>query len=157
MEEPKKHDENHEQKSQEHGVTKQEIEQGKGMAILAYIGILALIPYFAGDKKNKFIHFHAVQGMNILIYAVGWSIVAGIIGGIVWGIFTGGCFNWAYYVTGGGSGGMCQPTIAGIISFIIWLPSMAIGVLEIIGIVNAVQGKTKKIPLISKLPTIIKK
>ncbi len=135
-------------------ITKQEVEQGKGMAILAYI--IALIPYFA-EKKNKFVRFHAIQGMNILIWAVIYSVVAGIINSIVWGIFTGGCWNWAYWMTGTGGGGMCQPTIASIISFIIWIPSVVLGVIDIIGLVGAASGKIKKVPLIDKLPKIIKK
>ena len=43
---------------------KKEIENGKVMAILAYLGILCLIPYFA-EKDNKYVRFHAIQGLNL--------------------------------------------------------------------------------------------
>jgi len=46
--------------------SKEEIENGKLMALLSYIGILALIPYFA-EKENKYVRFHAIQGLNLLI------------------------------------------------------------------------------------------
>ena len=46
--------------------SKEEIDNGKLMALLSYIGILALIPYFA-EKENKYVRFHAIQGLNLLI------------------------------------------------------------------------------------------
>ena len=49
--------------------TKKEKEDGKVMAILAYIGILCLIPYFA-EKNNKYVHYHAVQGINLFILEI---------------------------------------------------------------------------------------
>ena len=45
-------------KDQTSEFTKEEIDNGKGMAILSYIGILVLIPYFA-EKNNKFVVFHS--------------------------------------------------------------------------------------------------
>ena len=135
---------------------KQEIEQGKGMAILSYFGVLALIPYFA-EKKNKFVRFHAIEGMNLLILVAGWSIVVGILNSIIYGALTRGCFNWAsYWLTGQGVGGICKPGLAGFISFVLWLPAMLAGVLAIIGIVNAANGKKKELPIIGKFK-IIKK
>ena len=127
-----------------------EIEQGKGMAILAYI--IALIPFFAGDKKNKFIRFHAVQGMNILIIAVICSIAASIIMSILAGVMLGGCWNWLAV----GRAGMCSPGLYSTISFIIWAPSMIVGVIDIIGLVHAAQGQEKEVPLLGKFK-IIKK
>ena len=45
---------------------KEDIEKGKLMAVLSYIGILVVIPYFA-EKENKFVRFHAIQGLNLLL------------------------------------------------------------------------------------------
>jgi uncharacterized membrane protein len=126
-----------------------EVESGKGMAILAYI--IALIPFFA-EKNNKFVRFHAVQGMNILIIAVGWSILAGIVGGIVTSALTSGCFSYWYT----GHTGMCELGLAGIISFILWVPSIIIGILDLMGLIYAASGKAKEVPLLGKVK-IIKK
>ncbi|MDR3297849.1 MAG: hypothetical protein LBT19_00505 [Candidatus Nomurabacteria bacterium] len=125
------------------------IEAGKGMAIFAYI--IALIPYFA-EKNNKYVRYHAVQGMNILLICIGWSIVAGILSSILAGVFIGGCYSWL--VTG--SAGMCNPSLYGIISFVLWVPSIVIGVCDIIGLVNAASGKMKAVPIFGKIK-IIKK
>jgi len=130
---------------------KSEIESGKGMAVLSYIGILALIPYFA-EKKNKYVRFHAVQGINIMLILVGWTIIASIISGVITSALTAGCVSWWFT----GSTGTCNPGLASLISFILWLPSMVIGILCIIGIVNAASGKAKELPILGKIK-IIKK
>jgi len=139
-----------------HKTKASEIEAGKGMAVLAYLGILALIPYFA-EKKNQFVRYHAVQGINIMLIAVGYSIVIGIVLSILGSVIIGGCYTsvYDYYLTGGSD---CAGKMAmlGIISFILWIPTMIIGVLCIIGIVNAVQGKEKELPILGKIK-IIKK
>ena len=46
---------------------KKDNESKKSMAILSYI--IPLIPYFV-EKKDKFVRFHAVQGMNCIKSAV---------------------------------------------------------------------------------------
>ena len=47
----------------------EDIQNNKTMAILAYIGILVLIPIFAA-KESKFARFHANQGLVLLIIMV---------------------------------------------------------------------------------------
>lgn len=72
------------------GFSEKEKEDGKIMAILSYLGFLSLIPYLA-EKDNKWVRYHAIQGVNLLIieailYVVkmipllGW--VVGWLGGI---------------------------------------------------------------------------
>ena len=41
-------------------------EDNKLMAVLCYLSLLALIPYFA-EKNSKWVRHHAIIGMNILI------------------------------------------------------------------------------------------
>jgi uncharacterized membrane protein len=125
-----------------------EIEAGKSMAILAYI--IALIPYFAGDKENKFVRFHAVQGMNLLIIAVAYSVAASVINGIVWSATVGSCIGSWGATCGGGFG------ISSIVSAIIGLGSLTIGVIDIIGLVYAAQGEMKEVPLLGKFKFIKK-
>ena len=47
--------------------TQEEIKSGKVMSILAYLSILVLVP-FLSEKKNRYVIFHAKQGMNLFIY-----------------------------------------------------------------------------------------
>ena len=130
-----------------------EIEEGKGMAILAYI--IALIPYFAGDKNNKFVRFHAIQGMNILIIAVAYGVVSGIINSIVYSATIGSCYRSIY---SGAYGAGCAGGwgVAGIVSTVLGLIGLAIGIINLIGLVYAVQGQEKEVPLLGKVKFIKK-
>lgn len=126
---------------------KKEIESGKGMAVLSYI--IALIPYFA-EKKNKFVRFHAVQGMNILIIAVAWAILGAIINAIVNAIFCSTGYGYWY------SSCLYTYGIEDVVSLIVSLVSLGIGVIDIVGLVYAATGKAKEVPILGKIK-IIKK
>ena len=102
------------------GVDPADASSNKVMAVLAYLGILVLVPLLAA-KESKFARFHTNQGLILLIC----SIVSFAIGKI--------------------------PSIA----FISWILNIAILILAIIGIINAVKGETKELPLVGKF-TIIK-
>lgn len=123
---------------------KKDIESGKGMAILAYI--LPFIPYFA-EKNNKYVRYHAVQGMNILIIAIGYSILYNILTSII--KVNGSCGNlWGYNL-----GSYCKVT-----PWWITLPLSIIGlcitILCIIGIINVCNGKAKELPIVNKFKII---
>lgn len=109
--------------------SKKEIEDGKGMALLSYIGFLVLIPYLA-EKKNKYVCFHALEGMNLFIYEL-------ILGGILTfvNIFIPLAFLRSLFST---------------IVSLIWLA------LSIIGIINVCNDQAKELPIINKMK-IIKK
>lgn len=108
--------------------TAAQIESGKGMSILAYFSILVLIPIFA-VKDNPYVRFHANQGLILLIgealYAVAETILGTLLYAISWrlGYFFSSVFSLLY---------------------------VAFGVLAIIGILNAVNGKAKEIPIVGK-------
>ena len=53
----------------------EDVEKNKVMAILAYIGILVLIPIFAA-KDSKFAKFHANQGLVLFLLAIVVSALA---------------------------------------------------------------------------------
>ena len=127
-----------------------EVAEGKGMAILAYI--IALIPYFAGDKKNKFVRFHAIQGMNLLIISVGISIVCGIISGIISGIMLSDCSSLSAWLYRGG--GSCNYGTVGLISFIVFVPAIIVGIIDLIGLIYAAQGQVKTVPVLGKFKII---
>jgi len=62
-------------------ITPEEIQQGKTMAIIAYL--IFFIPLLMDDmKKNKFVMFHTEQSIVLLLL----NIAAGIIGTITCGI-----------------------------------------------------------------------
>ena len=64
-----------------------DIANNKVMAVLAYFGILVLIPIFAA-KESKFARFHANQGLVLWLAEIASSVVGIVpfIGGILSGI-----------------------------------------------------------------------
>ena len=106
---------------------KADIEKNKGMSVLAYFGPLVLIPIFAA-KDSKFARYHSNQGLTLLIAAVAYSILYGILSTIIYAI------SWRL----------------GFIVSIIGLVSILFTVLAIIGIINAVNGRAKELPIIGK-------
>ncbi|MDR1196928.1 MAG: DUF4870 domain-containing protein [Candidatus Nomurabacteria bacterium] len=134
---------------------KKDVEAGKGMAILSYIGILALIPYFA-EKKNKYVRFHAVQGINLLLIEVALGIIYGIISAIVTAATVtsvvpyGGYYGYNAVAAASSAGAVL---VVGTIFMIVWL---ALAVFIILGIINAASGKGKEIPLLGKIKFIKK-
>ena len=106
---------------------KADIDQNKGMAILAYFGPLVLIPILAA-KNSKFARYHSNQGLILLIAAVIYGIAYGILSTIIYAI------SWRL----------------GFIVSIIGLVSILFTVLAIIGIINAVNGRAKELPIIGK-------
>ena len=106
---------------------KADIDQNKGMSILAYFGPLVLIPILAA-KNSKFARYHSNQGLVLLLAAIAYGIVYGILSTIIYAI------SWRL----------------GFIVSIIGLVSILFTVLAIIGIINAVNGRAKELPIIGK-------
>ena len=103
----------------------QDINQNKVMAVLAYFGILFLVPLLAA-KESKFAQFHANQGIVLCIL---W-IAIGILNFIL---------------------SMILRNASWISSILCSLLYLVCGILAIIGIVNAAQGKAKELPIIGKI------
>jgi len=74
--------------------TEEEINSGKMMSILAYLGVLNLIPLFV-EKNNKFVRFHTVQGFTLLVV---WLIL--IILDAITGKFLNFVFDTLEFLTG---------------------------------------------------------
>ena len=104
----------------------QDIQNNKVMAILAYLGILVLVPLL-GAKQSPFARFHTNQGLLLIICEIVLSVAVAILGGI--------------------------PVIGFLLKLVRGLGTLA---LLIIGIVNAANGRAKELPLIGNLFTIIK-
>jgi uncharacterized membrane protein len=110
----------------------QDIADNKVMAVLAYFGLLVLVPIFAA-KNSKYARFHANQGLVLLIFSVALSIINSIITAVTASLL------WR------------APIVALIINLIFAAAWIFLLVLAIMGIVNAATGKEKEIPLIGKI------
>ncbi len=108
---------------------KQDIQDNKVLAILAYLGILVLVPIFAG-KDSKFAKFHANQGLVNLIVAIAYYAAVAIL-------------NTFLIIILGRFGLL----LVGLLNF----AGIAFTALAIIGIVNAANGQMKELPIIGKL------
>lgn len=113
---------------------KKDIEQNKVMAILAYFGILVFIPILAA-KESKFARYHANQGLILFIVLIGWSIADYILTSLLRAILWRGMGLWEIY-------SLCG-TILNLVYFVFTI-------LAIIGIVNALNGKAKELPIVGK-------
>jgi uncharacterized membrane protein len=92
----------------------EDIAQNKAMSILAYLGILAVIPLFAA-KDSPFARYHTNQGLVLLVCEFAVWILGKIFS------FLG--------------------TVGGILAFI----------LAVIGVINALSGRAKELPVIGKV------
>ena len=111
-----------------------DIEQNKMLALFSYLGILVLIPILAAPN-SKFARFHANQGIVLCICEIGWSIVSTIISLIL-----------------GAIGFWVLSLLFSFVAFVVWVVFL---VFMIMGIVNAVGGKAKALPLLGNF-TILK-
>ena len=107
---------------------KADIEQNKLMGIMAYLSWLVLIPIFAAPK-SKFARFHANQGLVLAITEVAWWIVTAILNAILYAI------SWRL--------GSLVGTLLGLVNLVFL-------VMLVLGIMNAVNGRAKELPVIGK-------
>lgn len=112
-----------------------DVEKNKILSLLSYISLLFLIPMFCA-KDSKFARFHVNQGIvlficELIVGLVGWvlGLILGIIPfvGVVLGI---------------------------LLAVVTWVVELVFLALAILGIVNAVQGKAKELPLLGGIRVI---
>lgn len=113
---------------------KADIEQNKVMAILSYFGILVFIPIFAA-KDSKFARYHANQGLTLFIALFGWWIVDYILTMLLRSLLWRGLGLWEIY------------SLCGTVLNLVYI---VFTVLAVIGIINALNGKAKELPVIGK-------
>jgi uncharacterized membrane protein len=119
---------------------KKDVESGKGMAALSYI--IAPIPYFV-EKSNKFVKYHARQGMDLFVIWIGYVILYKIITSVI--KVNGSCGSWL----GIELGNYCRVTPWWIV-LPLSLVGLCISVIALIGLINAVTGKAKELPIVNK-------
>ena len=105
-------------------MTQADIDDGKTMGILAYI--FFIVPLFAARDK-KFAMYHTEQAIALWIAFIGIYIVMKILTIIV---------------------NQISSTLGCVISILGILPWMAYVVLWIMGLLNAIGGKVKELPVI---------
>ena len=97
-----------------------DIEEGKSVAWLSYISLLFLVPLLS-QKNNSYTKFHIKQGIVLFIT----SIIVGFVDRIF--------------------------ILIPVVGYIFMLASsLVLLILMIIGIVNALSGKTESLPVIGK-------
>ena len=69
----------------------QDINANKPMGILAYLGLLVLVPIFTA-RESKFAMFHAEQGLILCVGFV-FSILMGLVGLVIFGLMILGIVN----------------------------------------------------------------
>jgi len=99
---------------------KKDAEDNKLMGILAYLGILVIVPILAA-KESPFAKFHSNQGLILCILWVAMMFVGIILAFI--------------------------PFIGWLISFALYV---CLIVLMIMGIINVVNGEMKELPIVGK-------
>lgn len=106
----------------------EDIRNDKVMALLAYLGFLVLIPMFTA-KGSRFVRYHVRQGLRLLvaelIFYMGYCILSFTILSISWHLYS-------------------IVKIAGIVRYLF-------PVLTVIGIINVVTGKKKRLPVIGNI------
>ncbi len=108
-----------------------DIEKNKLMSILAYCSWLVLIPMFAA-KDSKYTRFHVNQGIVLAIAEIAWWILQFVL-----------VFLLALILPKLGF-------LRDIVGFVGWLLNIAFLIEAVLGILNAVGGKAKELPLIGK-------
>jgi len=114
----------------------QDAQDNKVMGILSYFGPLALIPFLT-KKDSPFAQFHAKQGLTLCIVWVAYLIVNWLLGLIQ--------ITRTEYIWGVPVEVKTKPWFITLITFAL---SVCISILAIIGIINAVKGLKKELPLI---------
>lgn len=95
------------------------MKNNAGMAILAYLGILIIIPFLTSAHNEPFVKFHIKQGLVLIIsWVVSWMIGAVI-----------------HFI----------PLLGALVSLVLFLFNC---IMVIIGIINAASGKEKELPVI---------
>jgi uncharacterized membrane protein len=108
----------------------------KTMSIIAYI--MFFVPLLAGaHKTSEAVKFHTNQGTVLFIAASIYSVVYAILSGVLVAVLM-----WE------------APGVAAFLIALLGIPYLGFLALWIIGIVNAVQGQQKPLPLIGKITII---
>ena len=120
-------------------IAEQPVEEGvhpnsmeKTLALESYLGLLVLAPIF-GAKKSKFVRFHANQGLVLCIISAALSILVSFNSLIIAAVYS-------TFVS----------VLLGLLNFVYGFALCGVTALCIIGIIHAVKGKMKALPIVGK-------
>ncbi|MBO5226548.1 MAG: hypothetical protein J6B17_00510 [Ruminococcus sp.] len=119
----------------------QDIANNKVVCVLSYIPLLFWLPLVACNT-SRYGKFHANQGLLLLLANIVLGIVGEILGAILGGLGLIGGFI-----------GVIAAILGVIISIVLWAVPLG---LMVYGMVNTGQGKSKELPAIGGLFTLIK-
>lgn len=103
-------------------------DNSKITAVLAYLGILVLVPFFL-EKKPSFVKFHVGQGITLFALEIVYGIIYRFLAMAVLMV------SWRLYF----------------IVRIIGAVALVFPVLAVIGIINVVNGQEKELPAVGKI------
>ena len=106
---------------------KEDVKSNTVMAVLSYLGILCFIPLIA-RRNSPYTKFHTNQGLVLFIL----SLVTGVL------------IRISPYV----------PLVGSIFELVVSVIDIALLLYMIAGIVNAIKGRAKELPLICKIKII---
>ena len=92
------------------------------MAVLAYFGILLLIPLFAA-RQDSFVRYHVNQGIILVVLEALMQLISRTIGTV-------------------------PGTVGTIVNLVVGAVSLLLLIFAIIGIVHAAKGQEKPLPLL---------
>lgn len=100
----------------------------KLLAAMAYLGILAAVPFFM-ERKTQFVRYHLGQGVTLfaaeILYGIMYQLLAAMVLMVSWRLF--------------------------IIVRILGYVAFVFPVFMVIGIMNVVNGQEKELPVIGKV------
>jgi len=105
-------------------VSKEEIEKNKGMAIVAWF--IFFVPLLTDAKDSKFVRFHVNQSFIYVLASIAATILGSILSVVTFGF-----------------GALLMP--------VIWIGLL---VLWILGLMSAINGEMKRLPLIGNFDLI---
>lgn len=106
-----------------------DIDNNKLLAILAYLGILVIVPILI-SKDSKFTKFHSNQGLANLIMGTAYFIIISIINSLLL---------------------ILSPLLSLAIMSLLSIGGIIFLAFAIIGIINAANGEMKELPVIGKI------
>lgn len=126
---------------------KKDINSNKGMALLAYLGPLCLIPFLL-EKKSKFSEYHAKQGVNLFIIEIFFAMIAYFLTNLV---------RIPNVCTLIGSTTItydCGSITPWFISIPISFCRLFLALISLVGIIYVFQGKAKELPIFGKFKIV---
>lgn len=120
-----------------------DIQENKGITIASYFWILFWLP-LAFNSRSRYGRFHANQALLMLIASAAFGLVSTILQAAIRSIFV---TTVSYYYVTYTTTSVFGNVLAWIVGIILCLPSLG---LLVLGVMNAIQGRAKELPLIGK-------